>query len=291
MQTVLITGASGLLGSSLVNYLMGSGYNVVSQAHTRNADFMFDLSDNRKSHQFLELIQPDFIINLVGLTNVELCEEQVSLAYLVNTRTVENLVNWIKFSGEQCYLVQISTDHVYDGLGLHTEKDVLITNNYALSKYAGELAALQVPSTILRTNFVGRSSVSHRESFSDWVYNSMKCGKKAQVLNDVYFSPLSILKLIEMILLVIQKKLDGIYNLGSHAGMSKADFSFSFANRLKLETNIMTRIESNEALFFKTYRPKNMCMDSSKFESDFHVKLPNLVDVIKQIACEYDEIT
>lgn len=290
METILITGATGLLGSSLVPYLRKSGYKVVTHAHTTQADVMFDLSDRIKSYRFLEQVQPDVIINLVSLTSVELCEKQVNLAYLLNTRTVENLANWIKSAKADCHLVQISTDHVYDGIGLHLEDNVTITNNYALSKYAGELAAVRVPSTILRTNFVGRSKVSYRESLTDWVYNSMTEKKHVQVLDDVYFSPLSIGTLVEMIKLTVQKKQIGIYNLGSSNGMSKADFDYTFAECLNLPTNTMTRIKTSQAAFLKAYRPKNMCMDSTKFEEAFNVQLPNLADLIQPLAQEYNEI-
>ncbi len=291
MEKILITGATGLLGSSLVQQLKKSGYHVVTHARTSQADFMFDLSDRIKSYEILEQIRPNVIINLVSLTSVELCEEQVKLAYLVNTRTVENLAHWLLTSGKGCHLIQISTDHVYDGIGLHTEDEITITNNYAFSKYAGELAAIRVPSTILRTNFVGRSQVNHRESLTDWVYKSTTGGGHVQVLSDVYFSPLSIRTLVEMIELVVQKKPVGIYNLGSHNGMSKADFDFAFAECLKLPTNTMTRIEIGEATFLKAYRPKDMCMDSSKFENALCVKLPHLTDIIQQVAQEYDEIS
>ena len=291
MRNILITGATGLLGSSLVPHLKRCGYKVVTHAHTTQADVMFDLSDRIESFEILEQIQPNVIINLVSLTSVELCEEQVNLAYLANTRTVENLAHWIETSGAGCHLVQISTDHVYDGAGLHTEDDITITNNYAFSKYAGELAAAWVPSTILRTNFVGRSQVNHRVSLTDWVYNTIKANQHVQVLNDVYFSPLSITTLVEMIELVVRKKPVGIYNLGSHGGMTKADFDFAFAECLKLPTNTMTRIESSQVTFLKAYRPKDMRMDSSKFEDALGVKLPNLRDLIQQLAKEYNEIT
>jgi len=291
MNNILITGATGLLGSRLVPYLKECGHKVVTHARTTQADYRFDLSDRVKSYENLEQIQPKVIINLVSLTSVELCEEQVSLAYLTNTRTVENLVHWIKASGSNCHLVQISTDHLYDGTGLNTEAEISITNNYAFSKYAGELAAIEVPNTILRTNFVGRSQVHHRESLTDWVYNSITGGLNVQVLNDVYFSPLSITTLIEMIELVVQKKPVGIYNLGSHDGMSKADFDFAFAESLNLPTNTMTRITSSQAKFLKTIRPKDMRMDSSKFENMLGLKLPRLSDMMHQLAEEYDEIT
>ena len=167
--------------------------------------------------------------------------------------------------------------------------NITITNNYALTKYAGELAAIRVPSTILRTNFVGRSKVRHRESLTDWVYNSMTGNRQVQVLSDIYFGPLSITILVEMIELVVQKKPVGIYNLGAHNGMSKADFDFAFAECLKLPTNTMTRIETGQATFFKAYRPKDMRMDSSKFEDALGVKLPNLTDLIQHLAQEYYE--
>ena len=200
-------------------------------------------------------------------------------------------MNWISCSGTDCHLVQISTDHIYDGPGLHTEELITITNNYGFSKYAGELAAIQVPSTILRTNFVGRSKVSHRVSMTDWVYHALITKKHIKVLNDVYFSPLSIKVLTEMIELVVQKKLIGVYNLGSSNGMSKADFDFAFAKSLKLPTNTMKRIKRSEATFLKAYRPEDMRMDSSKFENALGLKLPNLDDLIEPLALEYYEIT
>ena len=286
--SILVTGASGLLGSSLVPRLKNFGYKVVTHACVSQADVMINLFDRQKTFEMLERIQPKVIINLVGLTNVELCEQQVSLAYLANARTVENLVSWIAAVGTRCHLIQVSTDHVYDGAGVHSEDEVAITNNYAFSKYAGELAALRVPSTVLRTNFVGRSNKIGRESLTDWVYNSLTANISVQVLSDIYFSPLSISILAEMIELVVQEKPIGIFNLGSHGGMSKADFNFAFAESLKLQTKNMSRIKACEAKFLSTYRPKDMRMNSTKFENRLGVKLPQLKELIQHLAWEYN---
>jgi len=291
MNKILVTGATGLLGSSLVPYLKKIGYEVVTHAKTLQADLISDLANKVKTHEILERIQPNIIVNLVSLTNVELCEEQINLAYLANTRSVENLVDWIKITKSNCHLVQISTDHVYGGIGPHNEDNVTISNNYAFSKYAGDLAALRISSTILRTNFIGRSQTSSRESLTDWIYNSMINGKQIQVLSDVYFSPLPITTLVQMIELIVQKKPIGIYNLGSNNGMSKADFVFRFVESLKLPINNIKRIDSSQAKFLKAYRPKDMRMDCSKFENALGVKLPNLHDLIQQLTEEYDEIS
>jgi len=286
---ILITGATGLLGSTLVPWLKSHDKRVVTHARQTAADYIVNLANKKETFALLDKLKPSVIINLVGLTSVERCQEQPNESYLVNTLTVENLANWILKSGANCHLIQISTDQVYDGECLHTEDQVTLTNNYAFSKYAGELAAARVPSTILRTNFVGRSKVSNRESLTDWVYNSLTSGKHVQVLQDVYFSPLSMATLVEMINLVVEKKPIGIFNLGSHNGMSKADFDFDFAERLKLPISTMKRIDTNQATFLKAYRPKDMRMDCSKFENALGVRLPDLIDQITNVAKEYNE--
>jgi dTDP-4-dehydrorhamnose reductase len=287
---ILITGATGLLGSTLVPWIRSHGKKVVTHARQSEADYAVDLVNKDETFLLLDKIQPSVIINLVGLTSVERCQEQPNEAYLANTRTVENLAHWILETGANSHLIQISTDQVYDGNCLHLEDQVTLTNNYAFSKYAAELAAARVPSTILRTNFVGRSKVGNRESLTDWVYNSLTRGERVEVLQDVYFSPLSMATLVKMIYIVVEKKPVGIFNLGSHNGMSKADFDFAFAECLKLPTSTMTRIDSNQALFLKAYRPKDMRMDCKKFETQMEVKLPDLLDEIKSVAREYDEI-
>jgi len=287
MTKILIVGSTGLLGSRLVPFLRERGHQVITHGNRHKANVQFNLSSRSEAYACLQEIRPEIIINLASLTSVELCEENVNYAYLTNTYTVENLAFWIGDSGANCHLVQISTDHVYDGLGPHLEGAVNLTNVYAFSKYAAEIAASRVSSTILRTNFVGRSLVGHRESLTDWLYAAMKKGETLQVLSDVYFSPLSIAKLVEMIELAVDLRVGGVYNLGSLNGMSKADFDFAFAEFLKLPTLTMSRIKSSEASFLKAYRPKDMRMDVSKFERTFNVKLPSLIDLIPDIASEY----
>ncbi|MDA7541817.1 SDR family oxidoreductase [Gammaproteobacteria bacterium] len=289
MKTILITGATGLLGSSLVPHFKGCGYKVVTHAFSSKADFMFDLADKAKTLQMLNEINPTQIINLVSMTSVEKCEEKVNLAYLANTHSVENLAHWLRTSKNQCHLIHISTDHVYDGDGisLNKEDDIKITNTYALTKYAGELALSNLPCTVLRTNFVGKSRIKDRESLTDWVFKSSCANANVNVLDDVYFNPLSISILCEMIEIVVKKNLLGTYNLGSRNGMSKADFDFVFAEYLDLSTNNMNRIGIGDATFFKAYRPKDMRTDVSKFEKSCNIQLPELNDIIKQVANEY----
>ena len=286
---LLLLGSTGLLGSTLKPFFDLIGYDVVTHSRSNTTSYQADLVDSSKTMELFNEIQPEVIVNLVGLTDVDLCETSPNQAYLTNVRVVENIADWIKQNESPCHLVQISTDQVYDGVGLHGESTVALKNYYAFSKYAGELAATSVASTVLRTNFFGRSQCSNRSSLTDWLYSSLLSKQSIQVFDDVLFNPLSMDTLAEMIGLTIQKKPIGVFNLGTHNGMSKADFAFAFAEELNLSTRLMTRTSTDQVSFLKTYRPKNMCTDCSRFENMLGVKLPFLSDEIKRVAREYNE--
>jgi dTDP-4-dehydrorhamnose reductase len=289
METVLVTGATGLLGSSLVPLLKVHGCKVITHARSGDADCLADLSVTDEVFKLLDKTRPEIIINLAGLTDVDRCEALPSQAYSANVHTVGNIVNWIRKKNTPCHLVHISTDQVYDGVGPHTEDTVSLTNYYAFSKYAGELAAASVPSTILRTNFFGRSHCAKRTSLTDWLFRSLSNSDSIQVFDDVLFSPLAMDTLSNMIELTIREKPVGVFNLGSHAGMSKANFAFAFAEELNLSAGVMTRTSTDQVTFLKTYRPKDMRMDCSKFENTLAIKLPFLRNEIKRVAKEYYE--
>lgn len=289
MGIVLVTGATGLLGSSLVPLLKIRRCKVITHARSGDADCLADLSVTDEVFKLLDKTRPEIIINLVGMTDIDLCETQPNQAYLLNVRTVENIANWIKQKKTSCHLLHISTDQVYDGANLHHEELVTLTNYYAFSKYAGELAAASVPSTILRTNFFGRSYCPKRVSLTDWIFRSLSNNDFIQVFNDVLFSPISMSTLAEMIELSILNKPIGVFNLGSHDGMSKADFAFAFADELYLSTRAMKRTRTDQVTFIKTYRPKDMRLDCSKFENTLGIKLPFLRNEIKRVAKEYYE--
>lgn len=289
MDKILVTGAKGMLGCTLVPTLLQSGFSVVTHSRGLGADYSFDLLNRESLFQALSEIQPNVIVNLVGLTSVELCQEQPNIAYQVNTKSVENLVDWIESSEKDCFLVQISTDQVYDGVGPHKESSVNLSNNYAFSKYGGELAALRVKSSILRTNFVGLSKSPLRESLTDWIYRSLKKGSRIEVLDDVYFNPLSMITLSKLVGVVIKSRLIGVFNLGSRGGMSKADFDFLFADLLNLPSELMKKIGVSDASFLKAYRPKDMRTDVSKFESLSGMQMPALSDEIERAANDYHE--
>ena len=69
--------------------------------------------------------------------------------------------------------------------------------------------------------------------------------------------------------------------------MSKADFAFKLAENFGFNGSNMTREKSESKNLF-AYRPKDMRMDSSLFESVFKIKLPTLAQEIVNLRSDYD---
>ena len=286
MARILVTGARGLLGSSLVPHLRACRHEVLTSARSGSAEVLVDLTDADRVMSALDEAAPEVIVNLAALTDVDECERNPQLAYLGNVRIVENLAKWMRESGNRCHLVQVSTDQVYDGPGPHKEDEITLTNIYGFSKYAGELAAAAVPSTVLRTNFFGPSRCPGRMSLSDWLVQSLTRGDPITVFEDVRFSALSLHRLVELVEFVLGRRQPGIFNLGPKTGMSKADFAFALAEVLGRPTRCMSRGTSHKAKL-AAYRPRDMCMDSSRFEEVFGIELPDMIEEIHSTKVAY----
>ena len=259
-----------------------SDFDVRCHARHGDADVSADLTDLAQVDAVLSTMAPDVIVNLAALTDVDACERDPPRAYQANVRIVENLAAGIKARGLSCHLVQLSTDQVYDGAGPHAEEHLAPSNYYGLSKYAGELVAASVPSTVLRTNFFGPSQCPGRVTLSDWIVESLTHERPITVFDDVQFSPLTLRRLVTLIELVIVNRSRGVFNVGSRDGMSKADFAFTLADVLGLPTTSMRRGRS-DSRGLAAYRPKDMRMASLRFERAFGLELPTLRQEIQSL--------
>lgn len=287
-QLILVFGALGLLGITLCHGLHLMGYSVLRQSRGLGGDVSCDPLNQCEILSVINKYKPTVIINLIASSNVDHCQEYPLEAFLGNVKTIKCISSAIAKSNVHPHLIHISTDHLYDGIGPHQENDANPINIYALTKYTGELVALSVGATVLRTNFIGKSYAPNRIGFTDWLFSSIKLGIDFTVFDDVYFSPINMSTMITCMANVIESKHQGIFNLGSWNGVSKAEFARIFADFLGLRTQHMYVGSIKDARLIAP-RPEDMRMNSFEFESAFNVKLPYMEDEIKVAANEYIE--
>lgn len=286
-KNVLILGAYGFLGSRLVYNFEKNGTNVLK--HGRSHDSEIKFNNHSELKDIIDDNNVDAIINLVAATDVDLCETDLNYALEPNIYFLEDVVKAIESVNKEKipFLVHISSDQVYQGNGPHFEKDARPLNIYSLTKYFSENIALNVPSTVLRTNFIGKSSNPNRQSLSDFIVYSLRKEERIEVFEDVFFNPLYIDTLCNIIDTCLNKEISGVFNVGSSGGVSKADFAFKLAKILDLDLSLMKRIKIFKFSKLIAPRPSDMRMDCGAFESRFNTKLPSFDSQLKDLVKDY----
>lgn len=149
-QRVLVTGASGFIGTNLIKYLLKEGYQVIALDRKKPEGYYlgygcgFDLEDSRRETELqLQRIKGDirdygllqkifcrkidYVIHLAALSTIQMgardCEETIS----VNVEGTEKLLQATKENGQVKGFLYASTDKVYGKLKgeAYTEEDSL----------------------------------------------------------------------------------------------------------------------------------------------------------------------
>ena len=283
-KRVVIFGAYGLLGSYVSNYLYKNGFTIYKQGRSNSSDYKVNPLSEIEVSSFLDHINPTTIINLNALTDVDLCEKKPEMCYLANEKTVEIIVKNIK--DDKTHLIHISSDQVYSGEGPHLEENANPSNAYSRSKYNSELIAQMVNSTILRTNFVGKSFKKKKVSYTDWLISSFIENKKITLFNDIKFSPVHQSFLSKVIEKSINNKINGLFNVGSQDSLLKSDFALNLARELNFIFKNYD-LKSNKLIDRPASRPSDMSLNSEKFIKYYDVNVPFMAETINLIRDEY----
>lgn len=283
---ILIFGSNGLLGSKLKVFLKKKKIEFKSISYN-DGDIKGNIFDEVFLKEKILKEKPEVILNFTAVTNVDYCENNQEQAKKINSKLPLKISQTLEQINKNIYLIHISTDQVYSGAGPHEEnKNVLPLNVYSKTKLKGEKNIKYKNSIILRTNFFGKSIVSHRKSFSDWVFENMLNKNEVKLFSDVLFSPLSFISFFEILTKIINVKPTGVYNLGSNNGMSKKNFAVCFAGLFKnLDLNYSECLLENFSLTAK--RPNDMRLNNKKIENVLNIKINNLEDEITKVSKDY----
>lgn len=220
-RKVLITGASGMLGSSLLKLLPYD--NVVGYASSE-----LNITDYKKVQNVLSSVKPDIIIHTAAYTNVEVCETEPDKAYLVNAIGTQNLVNYA--IENDVLFVYLSSTGIYG-----KEKDTPYTEFDAVnpttvhhkSKYEAEQIIQNHLSKylIIRTGWLFGGDKVHQKNF---VYKRYLEAKDKNVIysDDTQIgNPTSINNLVNQIMVLLTSKQYGLYNCVDNAeNISRYDY-------------------------------------------------------------------
>ena len=279
-KKILITGASGQLGNSVLNQLYGKYVLLatdinINKFNTLKIPFtVLDITDFEQIKSTLSNFNPDVIINLAAFTDVDECELNSDKAYLLNTKSVEMLSD--NFDGQ---FIQISTDYIFDGHnGPYSEND----NTNPLSIYGKtKLEAEKILQDfgknwcILRTNVLFDYYNGTEASFIKWVIDSLKLNKSIKVVDDQWNNPTWTQSLAEIIELVINKNVKSLYNYGGANYQNRFEFAQIVADVFNLDKSLISPI-STDSLKQAAPRPLKGGLKTGKIEKEFDIKCVDL---------------
>ncbi len=172
MKRILVTGASGFVGSRVVK----AGWRdceLLTPSHGQ-----MDITSPGSIREFMEAERPDSILHLAAISNTGYCEEHPEESYLVNVQGVVNLAEAATHYNAK--FVFFSSDQIYNG---NPEKGLLSediptnpVNHYGCHKKMAEEESLRLcpDSVALRASWMYDSCRRGMPTHGNFVLNIMK---------------------------------------------------------------------------------------------------------------------
>jgi dTDP-4-dehydrorhamnose reductase len=221
---VLITGGGGQLGRALIA-LAPRELTVRSVTH---ADL--DIADTAAVDALLGDFRPTVLLNAAGFTRVDDAETEQAAAVRANATGPAVLAAGCRRSG--AWLVQVSTDYVFDGAQSRPYDSASRPNPlsvYGRTKLDGELAVtreLPSQSTIVRTSWVYGAE---GRNFLSTMLRLMRSRPQLTVVGDQIGAPTSVTGLARTIWALSLRRAGGIFHWCDSGVASWYDFAVAIA--------------------------------------------------------------
>jgi len=286
---ILVTGASGLLGSRLVELAITRGHEVCSTYHahpvTRGNPRRLDLTEEKEVRRCLTEERPEVVIHSAAITDVDFCERNPELAMDVNGSVTGSLAEACFDAGS--YLVYVSTDYVFDGKsGLYKESDEpKPINVYGQSKLLGEQRVLQESADfcVARTSVLYGWGREHRPNFATWLHENLSANRKVTVVTDQYASPTLNTNLARMLIEVAERRIHGILHLAGNTRVSRYEFALMLTKQFGFNENLVTPVKA-EATQWIARRPFDSSLSVAKAQEILTNKPATLDEALNEFA-------
>ncbi|MFV8339846.1 dTDP-4-dehydrorhamnose reductase [Flavobacterium sp. LB3P21] len=275
---ILVTGSKGQLGSELA--VLSKNYTQFEWVFTDREEL--DLCNLAALETKLATISPQFIINCAAHTAVDRAESEQELSDVLNHQAVAVLAKWSQIN--DCKLIHVSTDYVFDGTAATALTETAPTNPinvYGMTKLAGEKACLQENpnSIIIRTSWVYSS---FGNNFVKTMSRLMQERDSLNVVNDQIGSPTYAADLAQAILTILTNTnwQAGIYNFSNEGEISWYEFALAIKELGNFDCEVSGISSSNYPTPAK--RPQYSLLDKTKIKDTFGVVVPNYKDSLEK---------
>jgi dTDP-4-dehydrorhamnose reductase len=282
---VLVTGATGQLGSEVVTAMLAGGHEVIAPGRAE-LDFMRPAAIAGLTHE----VAADWVINCAAYTQVDKAESEEKQCVTINSDSAGQLAQAVAGYGGR--LLQVSTDYVFDGRQSRPYREDDTPNPagiYGRSKYAGELAVLTAlpGATILRTAWVYGV---RGHNFVKTIIRAALAGKPLKVVDDQVGSPTWSRDIAGAITTLVGKDASGLYHYTSTGSTSWHGFAAAILTDapqagFELATNTVEPVPTS-AWPTPAARPPYSVLDTHKIRELLDVPIPDWRDSLQSMLGE-----
>ena len=280
---ILILGGDGMIGHKMDQVLSVQNHEIVISIREKKDLTLKSISSKSKVFfndflkdniiDFLVKVDPDIIINAIGLTIRRGAKKNISDTIYLNSLFPHQLSNWALAFKKR--LIHFSTDCVFSGSEGSYSEDATpnALDYYGKTKGLGEINSKS--SLTIRSSMIGPELFYKTELF-EWIINNKE--KEINGFSRVMYSGVTTIYMARLLsdLIVNHKNLDGIYNVASKP-ISKFELLHLINDKfdLGLIINKDQNITSNKTL------------NASKIEKEIGIESPHWNDLIVEIKKDY----
>lgn len=279
---ILVTGAAGQLGYDVCRELakLGIEHKGIDRAE-------LDICDRAAVKEYVTAYAPDAVIHCAAYTSVDKAEDEPELCMTINAVGTQNLAEVCKRL--DCKLLYISTDYVFDGLGVQFYE---VSDNfnplgvYGAAKLAGELAV----KSICDKYFIVRISWAFGKNGVNFVKTMLRLAEthsEVGVVADQVGSPTYTADLAKLLVDMIQTEKYGVYHATNGGVCSWAEFAeeiFRLSGKDVKVNHLQTAEYPTKAKRPFNSRLSKDCLDKAGFN-----RLPEWQDALQRYLAEINE--
>ena len=280
---ILILGGDGMIGHKMVQVLSNFNHEIIVSIREQreltkqcfSSKVKVFINDFLKENvlTFLDRVNPDVIINAIGITIRRGVNEHVSDAIYINSYFPHQLANWAGIHNKR--LIHFSTDCVFSGSEGSYSEDATpnASDYYGKTKGLGEV--LSKNALTLRSSMIGPELFNKTELF-EWVINNKE--REINGFSRVMYSGVTTVYMARLVVDLIEnhKDLNGIYNIASNP-ISK----FELLNLINDNFDLGLVINEDQKI------TSNKTLDASKIEIELDIKSPSWNELIIELKKDY----